>query len=182
MTLAASPSWSRPPSARLLAASPGLSTWTCQVMCSTGTWTQPTCAGRGPELGRQRPLGDPQLVERALSLLEQSERPILIAGSGVLWSEAAAELQTWVEKAGIPLWTTPQGRGAVPEDHPLCFLNARATAFRETDLVMVLGTRLNYVIDFGRPPRLAEGARMVQIDIDPHELARTRDVDVAIAG
>jgi acetolactate synthase-1/2/3 large subunit len=135
-----------------------------------------------PELGRQRPLGDPQLVERALALLERSQRPIVISGSGVLWSDAAAELQTWVEKAGIPLWTTPQGRGVVPEDHPLCFLNARATAFRESDLVMVIGTRLNYVIDFGRPPRIAEGARMIQIDIDPDELARTRDVDVAIAG
>jgi thiamine pyrophosphate-dependent acetolactate synthase large subunit-like protein len=130
---------------------------------------------------RQRPLGDPQLVERALALLERSERPILISGSGVLWSGASAELRTWVETSHIPFWTTPQGRGVLPEDHPLCYLNARATAFRESDLVMVIGTRLNYVIDFGRPPRLAEGARMIQIDIDPLELARTRDVDVGIA-
>jgi thiamine pyrophosphate-dependent acetolactate synthase large subunit-like protein len=135
-----------------------------------------------PEPGRQRPLGDPQLVERALALLERSERPILISGSGVLWSEASSELQTWVDRTGIPLWTTPQGRGVVPEDHPLCFLNARATAFRESDLVMVIGTRLNYVVDFGRPPRIAAGARMIQVDIDPYELARTRDVDVGIAG
>jgi thiamine pyrophosphate-dependent acetolactate synthase large subunit-like protein len=134
------------------------------------------------ELGRQRPLGDAQLVERALALLERSDRPILISGSGVLWSGAASELQRWVEATGIPFWTTPQGRGVLPEDHPLCFLNARATAFRECDLVMVIGTRLNYVIDFGRPPRIAEGAHMIQIDIDPHELARTRDVDVGIAG
>lgn len=134
------------------------------------------------ELGRQRPLGDAQLVERALALLERSDRPILVSGSGVLWSGAASELQRWVEATGIPFWTTPQGRGVLPEDHPLCFLNARATAFRESDLVMVIGTRLNYVIDFGRPPRIAEGARMIQIDIDPHELARTRDVDVGIAG
>lgn len=135
-----------------------------------------------PEPGRQRPLGDPQLVERALALLERSERPILVSGSGVLWSQAGAQLQAWAEEAGIPLWTTPQGRGVIPEDHRLCFLNARATAFREADLVMVIGTRLNYVIDFGRPPRFAEGARMIQVDIDAGELARSRDVDVAIAG
>jgi thiamine pyrophosphate-dependent acetolactate synthase large subunit-like protein len=135
-----------------------------------------------PDVGRQRPPGDQHLVERALALLERSDRPIVISGSGVIWSEAAAELQTWVEESGIPLWTTPQGRGVVPEDHPLCFLNARATAFREADLVMVIGTRLNYVIDFGRPPRIAEGARVIQVDIDAHELARTRDVDVGIAG
>ncbi|HXM56629.1 MAG TPA: thiamine pyrophosphate-binding protein [Candidatus Dormibacteraeota bacterium] len=135
-----------------------------------------------PEPRRQRPLGDPALVERALALLEGSQRPIVISGSGVLWSEAASELRAWVERTGIPLWTTPQGRGVVPEDHALCFLNARATAFRESDLVMVIGTRVNYLIDYGRPPRMAAGARMIQVDIDPHELARTRDVDVAIAG
>jgi len=135
-----------------------------------------------PRLGRQRPLGDPQLVDRALDLLAGAERPVLVAGSGVLWSGAAPALRAWVERSGIPFWTTPQGRGAIPEDHPLCFLNARSTAFREADLVFVIGTRLNYVIDFGRPPRIAEGARLVQVDIDPDELGRTRDVDVGIAG
>ncbi len=131
---------------------------------------------------RQRPPGDPTLVERALAVLERSERPILVAGSGVLWSEASAELRAWVERSGIPFWTTPQGRGVIPEDHPLCFLSARSTAFREADLVFVVGTRLNYVIDYGRPPRVAEAARMIQVDIDAHELGRTRDVDVGIAG
>lgn len=135
-----------------------------------------------PDLTRQRPLGDPQLVDRALALLEQAERPVLIAGSGVLWSAAARELQAWVERARMPFWTTPQGRGLIPEDHPLCFLNARATAFGGADLVFVIGTRLNYVIDFGRPPRIAAQARMIQIDLDPAELGRTRHVDVGIAG
>lgn len=135
-----------------------------------------------PDVTRQRPLGNPQLVDRAIGLLEQAERPVLIAGSGILWSGAAGELQAWVERSKMPFWTTPQGRGVIPEDHPLCFLNARATAFREADLVFVIGTRLNYVIDFGRPPRIAAEARMIQIDLDPAELGRTRHVDVGIAG
>lgn len=131
---------------------------------------------------RQRPLGDRQLVDSALALLEQAERPVLIAGSGILWSAATAELQAWVERSRMPFWTTPQGRGVIPEDHPLCFLNARATAFGAADLVFVIGTRLNYVIDFGRPPRIAAEARMIQIDLDPAELGRTRHVDLGIAG
>ncbi|HKA48472.1 MAG TPA: thiamine pyrophosphate-binding protein [Candidatus Dormibacteraeota bacterium] len=135
-----------------------------------------------PDVTRQRPSGDPQLVDRAIGLLEQAERPVLIAGSGILWSAAAGELQAWVERSKMPFWTTPQARGVIPEDHPLCFLNARATAFREADLVFVIGTRLNYVIDFGRPPRIAADARMIQIDVDPAELGRTRHVDVGIAG
>ena len=135
-----------------------------------------------PDMTRQRPPGDPQLVDRAIALLEQAERPVLIAGSGILWSAAASELQAWVERSRMPFWTTPQGRGVIPEDHPLCFLNARATAFGAADLVFVIGTRLNYVIDFGRPPRIAAEARMIQIDLDPAELGRTRHVDVGIAG
>jgi len=135
-----------------------------------------------PDIARQRPLGDPQLVDRAIALLEKAERPVLIAGSGILWSAAAGELQAWVERSRMPFWTTPQGRGVIPEDHPLCFLNARATAFGAADLVFVIGTRLNYVIDFGRPPRIAAEARMIQIDLDPAELGRTRHVDVGIAG
>ena len=134
------------------------------------------------DLQRRRPLGDPALVDRAVGLLERAERPALVCGSGVLWSEASEQLQAWVDRSGIPFWTTPQGRGVIPEDHPLCFLSARATAFREADLVFVIGTRLNYVIDYGRPPRIAEGARLVQVDIDPEELGRTRDVDVGIVG
>src|SRR5262245_12606368 len=106
-----------------------------------------------PQRVRQRPQGDTRLVERALRLLERAERPVLVSGSGVLWSDAAAALEAWIERTGIPFWTTPQGRGVVPEDHRLCFLSARATAFREADLVLVIGTRLNYVLDFGRPPR-----------------------------
>jgi thiamine pyrophosphate-dependent acetolactate synthase large subunit-like protein len=131
---------------------------------------------------RQRPQGDTRLVERALRLLERAERPVLVSGSGVLWSDAAAALEAWVERSGIPFWTTPQGRGVVPEDHRLCFLSARATAFREADLVLVIGTRLNYMLDFGRPPRMSQDARLVQVDIDPDELGRTRDVDVGILG
>jgi acetolactate synthase-1/2/3 large subunit len=135
-----------------------------------------------PRLERQRPMGDPRLVEQALDLLERADRPVLVAGSGVLWSDAADALRAWVESSGIPFWTTPQGRGVVPEDHPLSFLNARSTAFREADLVLVVGTRLNYVLDFGRPPRVSEGARLIQVDIDPDELGRTRDVDAGIVG
>src|SRR5437764_1175501 len=79
--------------------------------------------------------------------------PLLLTGSGILWSAAEAELQQFVERAGIPFYTTPQGRGVVPDDHQLSFPTARATAFRETDLLLVIGTRINYVIGHLAPPR-----------------------------
>src|SRR5262245_30454405 len=95
---------------------------------------------------RARPRGDAGLIDEAIGLLRRAERPVVITGSGVLWSAAETELQQLVELAGLPFYTTPQGRGVVPDDHALSFPTARATAFREADVFLVIGTRLNYVI------------------------------------
>src|SRR6266851_3094175 len=65
-----------------------------------------------------RPAGDPAQVERAIELLAAAKRPIVVSGSGVLWSGAAAELRDFIDSTGLPFYTTPQGRGAIPEDHP----------------------------------------------------------------
>lgn len=135
-----------------------------------------------PDGTRPRPLADTQTVERAIDLLAAAHRPIVLSGGGVLWSQASEALRRWVEAAGIPFYTTPQGRGVIPEDHELSFLSARATAFREADLVMVVGTRLNYVIDYALPPRFAEDVRVIQVDIDPGEIGSTRHVDAGLVG
>jgi acetolactate synthase-1/2/3 large subunit len=135
-----------------------------------------------PDGVRPRQRADHQMVDRAIDLLAQAQRPLVVSGSGILWSGASEALQAWVERTGIPFYTTPQGRGVIPEDHPLCFLSARATAFREADLVMVIGTRLNYVIDYALPPRFVEDLKVIQIDVEPTEIARTRDVDAGLVG
>ena len=131
---------------------------------------------------RARPAGDPDLVRRTVDLLARAERPVLISGSGILWSDAAAELQALVDELGIPFYTTPQGRGVVAEDHALCFSHARSTAFREADVIIAVGTRLNYVIGYAQPPRFAAGAKLVQIDLDPAEIGRNRAADIGIVG
>jgi len=121
-------------------------------------------------------------VDRALDLIAGSERPVLISGSGVLWAQAEDELRALVERAGIPFYTTPQGRGVIPEDHPLCFLGARGTAWRETDLLILAGTRQNYVIGYARAPRVNPAAKVIQIDIDATEIGRNRRADAGIVG
>jgi thiamine pyrophosphate-dependent acetolactate synthase large subunit-like protein len=131
---------------------------------------------------RTRPLGDAGLVDDAIALLARAERPLVITGSGVLWSAAEAELQQLVEQAGLPFYTTPQGRGVVPDDHALSFPTARATAFREADLLLVIGTRINYVIGHLAPPRFSAGAKLIQIDIEPTEIGHNRPADVGIVG
>jgi len=126
--------------------------------------------------------GDPAAITEAIALLSRAERPLLIAGSGVWWSDAGAALQSFVETAGIPFYTTPLSRGAIPEDHELAFLFARARAFAEADVILNVGTRFNYVIQFGRPPRWAADVKVIQVDVDPTELGHNRPADVPIFG
>ena len=148
-----------------------------QVEDGEVAWTEPF-----EPRTRARPAGDPDLVRRTVDLLARAERPVLISGSGILWSDAAEELLALVDELGIPFYTTPQGRGVVAEDHALCFSHARSTAFREADVIIAVGTRLNYVIGYAQPPRFAAGAKLVQIDLDPAEIGRNRPADIGIVG
>ena len=126
--------------------------------------------------------GDPAAISEAIELMSRAERPLIVAGSGVWWSDAGAALQDFVEAAGIPFYTTPLSRGSIPEDHDLAFLFARARAFSEADVVLNVGTRFNYVIQFGRPPRWAVDVKVIQVDVDPTELGHNRPADVPIFG
>ena len=121
----------------------------------------------GKTLERSKPQGDAAAIEQAVKLLERSSRPVVLSGSGVLWSDAVEPLRQWLEKTGMPIYTTPQGRGVLPEDHPHAFLNARSTAMKEADLYLVVGTRLNYVFGHLQPPRMSGTAKVIRIDIDP---------------
>ncbi len=136
----------------------------------------------GPWRPAARTPGDPAAVREAVALLGRSERPLVLGGSGVWWSDGAPAFQAFVEATGIPFYTTPISRGTVPEDHPLAFLNARAKAFAEADVLLAVGTRFNFVIQFGRPPRFARDLQVIHADVNPAELGHNRAADVAIAG
>ncbi len=129
-----------------------------------------------------RPAGDPEMIDEAIALLKQAKRPLVLTDSGILWSDASQELQDFVEMTGIPFYTTPQGRGVIPEDHDLCFLGARGKAFREADVVLVVGTRLNFVVGFGMAPRWAKDVKVIQVDIHREEIGQNRTIDVGIVG
>jgi thiamine pyrophosphate-dependent acetolactate synthase large subunit-like protein len=137
----------------------------------------------GRPLLNARPLGDPEQVDALVLALSRARKPVIISGSGVIWSRAWSEMQQFVEKAGIPFYTTPQGRGVVPDDHPLSYPSMRSTAFKDADLIIVLGTRMNYIISHAAPPRFNAAAKIARIDIDANEIATAaRTVDIGIVG
>ncbi len=129
---------------------------------------------------RARPAGDQDLVRETVKLIRESSRPMLLAGGGVWWSQAWEEMREFVDRTGMPFYTAPISRGLIPEDHPLSFPAARSTALREADLIIVVGTRFNWIMTFGN--RLGSEAKLVQIDIHEQELGHNRSIDVGIVG
>lgn len=140
-------------------------------------WPRPAA-----QLERARSAAPQDVVERVIEKLRDAQRPIVLTGSGILWSGAAAALQKFVEATGVPFYTTPQGRGVIPEDHAFFFGHARSTAFKEADFVLVVGTRLNYVFSYGKPPRFSADATFVRIDVDPEEIGGSERIDIGIVG
>ncbi len=137
----------------------------------------------GRPLLNARPLGEPKQVDALVDALSRAQQPIIVSGSGVIWSQAWDEMAAVVEKAGVPFYTTPQGRGVLPDDHPYSFLTMRSSAFRDADLIVVVGTRMNYIIGHAAPPRFGAKATIARIDIDPDEIATAaRHVDIPIVG
>ncbi len=118
-----------------------------------------------------RPAASNWEIRDLVELIAKAERPVIISGSGAFWSDAEAEFAAFVEATGIPFYTTPQGRGVIAEDHAYCYLTARSTAFREADLLLIFGTRMNFILGHLAPPRFSAEAQIVRIDIDPQEIA-----------
>lgn len=120
-----------------------------------------------------------------LEMIQAAEKPVIIAGTGAFQSGAGNELQAFIEATGLPLFTSLSGRGIVPDTHPLCFEGAIAirpggsfAAYIETDLVIVLGTRISLYYLFG--DIFNPAAKVAQVDIEPTEMGRNRTVDLPI--
>jgi acetolactate synthase-1/2/3 large subunit len=132
--------------------------------------------------------GDPRLVDRALDLLSGAEKPVAIAANASRYSVTSNALEALLEATGIPLFTVEQARGLVSDDHPLCFgyadgsLNQAARHFREADVVLLLGKRLDHRFRYGNPPFFNSEARIIQVDPSPEDLGRNRGVALGILG
>ncbi len=121
---------------------------------------------------------DPKEVKKAAELISKAERPVVMAGSAVYWQEAHEELRHFVEVTQSPLYLNAMGRGSLRQDHPLFFNRSRRSALTKADVIVIIGTPLDFRLGYGK--RFGPEARTVQIDTDPTELARNRDIDVPI--
>jgi acetolactate synthase-1/2/3 large subunit len=98
-------------------------------------------------------VADPVLVDKIVRMLLEAERPIVIGGEGIYWSEASEELKEFVELLRIPVHTRRMGRGAIPETHPLAFTGGyRRPLLNTADVIAVFGLRMSMLEHFGQPP------------------------------
>jgi acetolactate synthase I/II/III large subunit len=134
-----------------------------------------------PPAPRERPVPDAESIDRVAALLAGAARPAVVAGSGVYWDGAWEALARLAERAGLPVFTNGMGRGCLPHDHPMAFQLARGLALREADVVLVLGTPLDFRLGYGQAPVFGEGAEVVMIDADGADFGRNRTLAAGIA-
>ena len=120
------------------------------------------------------PEPDAAVMEQAAAMLIGARRPLLIIGKGVRWASPFAALRELVDALALPFITSPIGRGAIPDDHPLCMNAIPWVAQSGADLVLVLGARLDWTFRYGR--QLAAEAEIIQVDVHAAEFDRDRKV------
>jgi len=136
--------------------------------------------------GKVRP--EQNLVEKAFKMLLDSKRPLLLAGGGVVRSEAWEEFYRFVKHTGIPATTTPMGIGSIPADDEGFFGaggwlggDGVIKAMREADLVLAIGCRFSSWVGYGRPPIMGgPGQKIIHVDIHSEGIGQNTDVALGI--
>ena len=121
-------------------------------------------------------------LAKALETLKSANNPLVVVGKGAAWARAENEVREFIDKTGLPFLPMPMGKGVVPDDHPLNVSAARTTALKNTDVVFLIGARMNWMLHFGLPPRWNENVRVVQLDIEPEEIGTNVPTEAPLVG
>src|SRR6478609_4832555 len=123
---------------------------------------------------------DSAALDRALALLHEAERPVIMAGTNLYWGHGEEALQALAEARGIPVFLNGLARGCVAADHELAFARARKTALGEADVALVVGVPMDFRLGFGTA--FAEDCEIVAIDVAEPQRDHPRAVSVALYG
>lgn len=129
-----------------------------------------------------RPQGDPALIEQAAHLLARAERPVIFAGTPIWWDDAAEPLRHLAEHIQAPVFLNGGGRGSLPPNHPLFFSLARKTALGNADLLLLVGTKLDFRLNYGQPPLIPADAKIIWMDTLGQDIGVNRGADVGLVG
>jgi acetolactate synthase I/II/III large subunit len=119
-------------------------------------------------------------VEGAAALLDDAERPAIMAGSGLYWGHGEAELRALAEALGIPVFLNGLGRGCLPADHALAFSRARGAGLKGADVALVVGVPIDFRLGFGGS--FGEETKLIRLDSAPNELKANRAPAIDLVG
>ena len=131
-----------------------------------------------------RQIPSAESVARALDLLKSAKRPLIILGKGAAYAQTDAEIRALVEKSGIPYLPMSMAKGLLPDTHPQSAAAARSLALQKSDVVMMIGARLNWLLSHGKgktwgPPH---SKQFIQIDIEAKEMDSNVEIAAPVVG
>ena len=120
------------------------------------------------------------LIEEAATLLQQAERPMVMAGTALKWSEGGPALRRFAESTHLPVFTNGMGRGQLPMNHPQFFNRSRKNALADADVVVLAGTPLDFRMKYGGS--IPADAKIIQLDLDETLIGQNRSADIGLVG
>src|SRR6201996_8117322 len=124
-----------------------------------------------------------EAVKRALDVLKSAKRPLIILGKGAAYAQADDEIRTFVEKSGAPFLPMSMAKGLLPDLHPLCAGAARSTVLKDSDVVLMIGARLNWLLSHGKGKNWGDAPKkFIQIDIEPKEMDSNVEIAAPLVG
>jgi oxalyl-CoA decarboxylase len=125
----------------------------------------------------------PDAVKRALDVLKGAKRPLIILGKGAAYAQADDAIRSLVEKSGVPFLPMSMAKGLLPDTHPQCAGAARSTVLKDSDVVMLIGARLNWLLSHGKGKAWGEAPKkFIQIDIEPREMDSNVEIAAPVVG
>jgi len=125
----------------------------------------------------------PAAVRRAIDLLKGAKRPLIILGKGAAYAQADDQIRALVEKSGVPFLPMSMAKGLLPDIHPQCAGAARSTVLKDSDVVMLIGARLNWLLSHGKGKSWGDAPKkFIQIDIEPREMDSNVEIAAPVVG
>ncbi|GAB4067294.1 oxalyl-CoA decarboxylase [Ancylobacter sonchi] len=125
----------------------------------------------------------PSAVERALEVLKSAKKPLIILGKGAAYAQADETIREFVETSGIPFLPMSMAKGLLPDTHPLSAGAARSTVLKDSDVVLLVGARLNWLLSHGKGKTWGDAPKkFIQVDIEPKEMDSNVEIVAPLVG
>jgi oxalyl-CoA decarboxylase len=126
----------------------------------------------------------PASIKRALDVLRNAKRPLIILGKGAAYAQADEDIKAFVEKSGAPFLPMSMAKGLLPDLHPQCAGAARSTVLKDADVVLLIGARLNWLLSHGKGKQWGEphSKKFIHIDIEPKEMDSNVEIAAPVVG